>query len=146
MNEKNRNKALLLLNSADTTFAYVSETQTLTSDAHGVRQLLLLADDGISLADGFAADRVVGKAAALLMVRLGVRHVYADTLSRAAYDVLAAHGVDFLYRRLVSVILSRTGDDLCPMEKALLAVDDPDEAYRVIGQTAARLREMKKNK
>ncbi len=146
MNNRERNRALLLLKSTEASFVYVSEKETLTSNERGVRKLLTLVEKGASLADGCVADRVVGKAAAFLMIRLGVKRLYADTLSRAAYDVLSAHGVGFLFRRLVPVIINRVGDDLCPMEKALLSVEDSDEAYRVIVQTAARLREMSQNK
>lgn len=140
MNNNYRNQALTLFNLSDCSFAYVGENGTVSSHIPGVRQLMELARDGFDLSGGFVADRVVGKAAALLMVGMGARRVYAETLSRPAYEIFEKHGVDVLYRSLVAVIINRAGDDICPMEKTVLGTDDPHTAYTLL---AEKIKQMK---
>jgi len=61
-------------------------------------------------------DKIVGRAAALLIVRLGVRRVHADILSELGADALRHFHVAFDYDRLVPRIACQTeallGDEL----------------------------------
>ncbi len=139
MNNSYRDKALSVLQNSDASFVYVSGKETLTSESKGIRRLLLLVEEKKDLSEGFVADRIVGKAAALLMVLQGARQVYADTLSEPAYAVFEKYGVKFLFRRLVPVIINRAGDGICPMEKAVLDTDDPKEAYETLAETVKRM-------
>ena len=63
---------------------------------------------------GYAADRIVGKAAALLYVMMGVKGVFAEVLSESALAVLNKHGVHAEYSVLTPNIINRAGDGLCP--------------------------------
>ena len=69
-------------------------------------------------------DKIVGKAAALLLVRLGLRHVDAGVLSAPAQAVLERHAVGYRFETLVERIACRT-------EELLREVDDPQEAYTI---------------
>ena len=51
---------------------------------------------GLDLSGYSAADRIVGRAAALLFVA-GIREVYADVISDNAVAVLEAHGIPYDY-------------------------------------------------
>lgn len=82
--------------------------------------------------DGIAADKVIGKAAALLFVLGGVRQVYAGVLSELALAVFSAAGVRVSYGRLVPQIRNREGTGFCPMETMVAAVDSPAEAFRLL--------------
>jgi hypothetical protein len=62
-------------------------------------------------------DKVVGRAAALLLCYGGVKKVLTPTITRNALVVLARGGAEVKYKKIVKNILNRTGDDLCPMEK-----------------------------
>lgn len=75
------------------------------------------------------ADKIVGKAAALLIAYLRASEVYAVTMSRSGLDTLAKHHIRVEYERLVPEIMNRRGDDLCPFEKITLNVEVPEEAY-----------------
>ncbi len=141
MNKKYRDRALAHLLHTNASFVYVSAKETLCSDIRGIGRLLTLVEEGSSLANGFVADRIVGKAAALLIVHLGAKQVYADTLSRAGFEVFVRHGVTFTFCRLVPHIINRTGDGLCPMEQATLSVDDPAMAYPILKETTVRLQQ-----
>ena len=140
MNNSYRDAAIAVLKNTDCSFSYVGDNGSVRSDVKGIRRLMSLAESGFDLSRGYTADRIVGKAAALIMVLLGAKHVYADTLSDSAYHVFEANGVDVLYRCLVPAIINRTGDDICPMEKAVSCTEDPREAYRLLGE---KMKQMK---
>lgn len=90
-----------------------------------------LADSGLARGDLSLRDRIVGKAAALLIVRLGIRRVHAQILSRLGREVLQAHGATLSWDRLVDRIACRT--------EALLAEEkDPQAAYTRLRQLAGR--------
>jgi hypothetical protein len=76
-------------------------------------------------------DKIVGKAAALLLVRLGIRKVHAGLLSLLGEAVLRRHGVELSHRERVARISCRT-------ETLLAEVEDPEEAYRLIRERIAR--------
>ena len=85
-----------------------------------------------SLGGAFVADKVVGKAAALLLVRGGAIQVYADVMSEPAIEVLSKHKILWLTHKRVKNILNADGTDICPMERAVLEVDDPEEAFEIL--------------
>ena len=62
-------------------------------------------------------DKVVGRAAALLMIYGGVKKVMTPLISRGALIVLKRGGAKVEYQKIVKCILNVKGDDLCPMEK-----------------------------
>lgn len=76
-------------------------------------------------------DNIVGKAAALLIVRLEIRRVKAGVLSRLGEGVLKRHEVLYSCDEMVEKVLCRT-------EQELLEVEDPQEAYRILSE---RIRE-----
>lgn len=139
MNNSYRDKALAVLRNTDASFVYVTEEAVLTSEYKGIRRLLALVNEQTTLAEGFVADRIVGKAAALLMVLQGAKNVYAETIDQPALAVFRTHGVNVLFRKLVPIIINRAGDGICPMENAVLAVDDPKEAFTVLSETVKKL-------
>lgn len=97
--------------------------------------------EGVSLAGYSVADIVVGKAAALLFIKCGIKEVYAKTLSMAAKAVLEKFGIYYEYGTLTERIINRSGTDVCPMEKTVLHTDNPEEAYALL---KAKLEELKK--
>lgn len=114
-------------------------TETLTGTGRGVRPLLVWLAEGRGLAGFCAADRVVGKGAALLYARLGVKAVWARTMSESGFATLHAHGIDAAYGTLVPVILNRRRDGMCPIERAVEHIDDPASAEPAIRAAVARL-------
>ena len=110
-----------------------------TDTRRGVAPLLALLDAGTDVSGFSAADKVVGKAAAFLYLRLGVVRVYAGVISRSAYDLLTAHGVETTYGQLTDAIRNRAGDGYCPMETVTLPISDPLEAEKAIRIRLAEL-------
>lgn len=76
-------------------------------------------------------DKVIGKAAALLILRLGTGRVYGETISELGIGVFEAANLPYSYGQMVPRIS-------CKTEKLLADVDDPEEAYLIICQRAGR--------
>lgn len=130
-------KALL---KGDITLAAVKGDKVLLSRASGISPMLdhLLAKEDLS---GFsAADKIVGKAAAMLFSKAGIKEVYAEVLSVSGADYLRRAGIPFSFGVTVDKIINRTGDDICPMEKTVADTEDVDEAFEALLKTRERLR------
>ena len=78
------------------------------------------------------ADRIVGRAAALLNVYMGAVEVHALLISAGAEEVLGEHGVGFIFREETDAIKMRDGVVFCPFERLVQGVSDPEEAYLMI--------------
>lgn len=102
------------------------------SQGHGVRPMLDFINNKIDLTGFSVADKVVGKGAAMLFIYAKISEVYARLISKPALAVLNEHKVKVTYDKLVNNIINKRGDDLCPMEKATLNIDDILEAYKVL--------------
>ena len=113
---------------------------TYTDTRRGVAPLLALLDSATDVVGFAAADKVVGKAAAFLYLRLGVASVHATVISAPAYDLLTAHGVPVTYDTLVPAIRNRAGDGYCPMETVTLPLTDAMEAECAIRKRLAELK------
>ncbi len=70
------------------------------------------------------ADRIIGKAAACLLVDAKVKSVYTFLMSKSAAKLLEAHGICFEYAKLCEYIENRNGTDLCPMEKLIVDIEN----------------------
>jgi len=62
-------------------------------------------------------DKVVGRAAALLLSYGGVAEVMTPIITRQALSILQRGGAKIEYGKIVKNIMNQAGDDLCPMEK-----------------------------
>jgi hypothetical protein len=76
-------------------------------------------------------DKIIGKAAALLIQRLGFCTVKAGILSRLGEAVLQRYGIAYSYEQLVDRIH-------CQTEELLATVEDPEEAYQLVKVRAGR--------
>ncbi len=74
------------------------------------------------------ADRVIGRAAAALLIDSGASAVYGAVMSQPAYDWLTAHGIAASYGTLVPFIENRDGTAMCPMEQLVADALTPQEA------------------
>ncbi|MGQ9514466.1 MAG: DUF1893 domain-containing protein [Thermoproteota archaeon] len=88
--------------------------------------------DSRSLDGSVVADRVVGKAAALVAISFGARELHAIVMSRSAIDVLRKHSRIFSHINLVDEIKDKSGLDTCRYEKMVANVEDPKEALKLI--------------
>lgn len=112
----------------------------LASKLRGIRPLLNWIAQGEDLRGACVADRIVGKAAAMLYALMGVEGVFAEVLSTSGLAVLTKYGVYTEYAVLTPSIRSRDGAGLCPMEQTVLSVDEPSAAYAALAKRADELR------
>lgn len=126
-------QAKSLLITTNSTIAVVSNGEVFTSQERGVKPLLLLLTEKKGFLKGASvADKVIGKAAALLMVLGEIKEVHTLIISEPAIKVFEKHNIPCFYDTKVDRIVNRTGDGLCPMETLCLDVDDPQEAFNRI--------------
>ena len=125
----------------DITFAAILKDDTLiTSEKKGIAPMMaLLSADEEVLAGAVVADRVIGRAAALLMQKAGVAQAYGSVVSTHALKVFQAADLSFSYDREVDYIINRAGNGMCPMEQTVLDLSDPEEAYAALRCRLAEL-------
>ena len=123
-------KAKSILESGGYTCVLCKGETVHTSNHRGVRPLLELLETNVA---GYcAADKVVGKATALLYCLLNVKAVHAQVISQAALQVLQNSPIHVTWDSTVEYIKNRAGDGRCPMEQATEGIDDPQEALVAI--------------
>ena len=76
-------------------------------------------------------DKIIGKAAALLIHRLEFRTVKVGILSRPGEAVLRCHGIAYTYEQVVDRIH-------CQTEDLLADVEEPEDAYDLLKVRAGR--------
>lgn len=115
------------------TFAAVGKSGEYVSSKRGVAPILEKIDSEPDFFDSASvADRVVGKAAAILLEKHGATDIYGEVASRHAKAYLDDKRVNFTYDKMVDHIINRDGTDMCPMEKTVLDIDDADEGEKLI--------------
>jgi zinc transport system ATP-binding protein len=92
-----------------------------------------LASAGLDPASLTVRDKIVGRAAALLLLRLGLRRIQAGVLSVLAREVLERFQARYSWDTLVDRIL-------CETEEILSQVIDPTEAYDIVCRRVGRCR------
>lgn len=134
-------KAKEILAQSGSTCVLCRDEIVYTATQRGVRPLIDWLDSGVDTCGFSAADKVVGKAAALMYCLLGVRRVHGNVMSDAAVKVLRRNGVEVYWDRLTDSIRNRAGTGPCPLEAATMPIDDPEEALPVILATLDRLQQ-----
>jgi len=86
---------------------------------------------GDKLESASLADKVAGKAIALLCVYAKIREVYAEVLSEKAKKVFEENQINVEWKELVKNVLDLNKSGICPFEKAAACISDPKESYHV---------------
>jgi hypothetical protein len=129
----------------------VRDRETQASRLTGIRPLLCwLQEDATCFRDAALADKILGKAAALLLVYGGMDaagQVYGQVLSDGAAQVLEHYRIPYAFETRVPHIINRTGTGMCPMEQRVRDLDPtdpqaPSQAYEIL---AAAVEEMRQN-
>jgi len=117
------------------------------SDSSGINGLLQAIENlEKNLHRSSVADRVVGRAAALLLAYSRVKEVYASTLSNEGLRVLKENNIPAEHDNLVPEILDKEEKNICPFEKFSLTIKSPNEAYRKLKEFTEKLRKKKTTK
>lgn len=118
-------KAVKKLHEEGCALSVVNGNGEFVSHQPGLAPLVnLLKNSPEMLRGGSVADKIVGKAAAFLLIYGGVKEVYAEIISSHALMVLERSDIKLEYNKMVPYIKNRAGTDTCPMEKRVLDIDD----------------------
>ncbi len=137
MTELEKAKSLLV---DDVTCVVVKGDMVLTSEKKGISPILDWIKQNQDLKDSYFADKIVGKAVAMLLVKKGVKSVYAQTVSQSGKQYLEQYNIKVTYDKIVSYIINRTKTDICPMEKTVKDVDDYEEGFVLLEKKVQELR------
>jgi hypothetical protein len=102
--------------------------ETISNGISGFLEAIEKFGDGLE--GTFVADRVTGKAIALLCVYAKVKAVYALILSKGAKSVFEKHAIHHEWNELVENILDVNKTRICPFEKLAKEISNPKNAYR----------------
>ncbi len=113
-----------------------------TGTEDGIGELLDVVETHRQAVSGAAlADKIVGKAVAMVAVYAGISEVYTPLGSEAAAQTLREHHVRFDADRLVPLIRNQRGDGPCPMEQLTLPLDDAAAAVTALHTFVAQRRQ-----
>jgi hypothetical protein len=111
-----------------TTLSIVREGSVIFESAEsGIKPLILAIGSGKSFRGASAADTIVGKAAAMLFLLMGVAEIYGKIGSDSAESYLEETSISFFFSEKVPAILNRKGDGPCPFEMMAGASENPEE-------------------
>ncbi len=105
---------------------------TLKSRERGVKPILDFIEGGADFKGFAAADKIVGKAAALLYAYMGVGALYAQVITDSALKICIKYGIKTEYDTLTDKIINRVGNGICPMERITENIFNPVEALTAI--------------
>lgn len=104
-------------------------------DGRGVSDLYKLVKTGSGVLLGASvADKVVGKAAAALMMKGGVKEVVADVVSEQALSLVSGSDLRVECSRTAPHIINRAGTGWCPLEAKCKDCRDVDECLAKIDE------------
>jgi len=78
------------------------------------------------------ADKIVGRAAALLMLYSVPAEVHAGVITTKARELLEAGGILVYPNTEVPAIKEKNGRIYCPFEAMVQGISDPEKAYHAI--------------
>ena len=110
-----------------------------TFDGRGIGDLMkLYKEEPAFLRGALVADKVVGKAAAAVLAMGGADEVYAETISKPAFDMLTRARITVSFGKRVPFITDASGGGMCPLEKACQKAKTPEECLKILAGKAAR--------
>jgi len=116
---------------AEVVCTVINDGRIWESDLPGLRPLMYwLNNEPEVLKGSYVIDKVVGKASALLLTYGAAVKVHGKTMSKTADEILTRYGIEHTWDVMVDFIENNTRTDMCPMEKKVVDIDDPAEAYK----------------
>lgn len=108
------------------------------SDLGGIRPHLKAIDElGAGLHGTLMVDKILGRAAAFLVIYSKAAEAITNIVSSPGKEVLEAHNLKFSFREEVPHIKMENGVIFCPFERMVQGIDDPEEAYQAMVEKMA---------
>lgn len=137
--------ALEIFRNGNFTCVLCKDDKVIKSNETGIKPLINLIENKTDCKNFSIADKIVGKAAAHLYILMGISNVYANVISKSALELLEKNCISVQYDILTDSIINRKGNDICPMEKAVLNISDEnhEEAFIKIKEKIKKLQSVK---
>lgn len=123
---KDKNLNLVFVKSSKPVFE--TKTEGLNGFLQAIKEL------GGNLSGASVADKIIGKAAALLCAYSNVAAIFTVTLSKGGLEILKTYDIRCEFENLVPTILNVKKTDKCPLEKLVANITNSEEAYEKISQ------------
>lgn len=123
----------------------MNKAEVRTFKRRGVADLYdLLLNNKAYLQGSTVTDKVIGKAAASLMILGGVKRIYAAVISESALKLLEEAGIRTEFLMKVPFIKNREKNGWCPLEAACNGMERPEDIFPIIENFfhGMRVREM----
>jgi hypothetical protein len=122
------------LNADSLAFVIVQDGAVLrTGTREGIGELIEAVDAlGDAVTGASLADKIVGKAVAMVARTAKLSAVYSPLMSQAACDALAIENISYEYDRFVPLILNKRNDGPCPMERLTMPINEPSQAIAAL--------------
>ncbi len=123
----------LLEKSGNSLMIYKNGELLFESDLGGIRpHLKAINEHGDALEGTLMVDKILGRAAAFLVIYSKAAEAITVILSTPGRQVLEANNIKFSYRKEVPHIKMENGVIFCPFESMVQGIHDPDVAYAAI--------------
>ncbi|NLA78144.1 MAG: DUF1893 domain-containing protein [Erysipelothrix sp.] len=128
------------LEKEDVVCAVYNGKDLLTSDLKGIRPWIQwLRECPERLEDAIVVDKVVGKAAAMLMVVAKIKALYTPIISEQAVQYLKHESIALEYDDVVEFISNANRNGMCVMEATVIDTVDAHEGYQQLLQKIQQL-------
>lgn len=132
-----KNKAIALVKSGKATCVLVYGNKIIRAESpRGIAYIIDLYEKGL-LKDTFVADKIIGKAAAMILSLGGIKSCFGENVSDSAIAWLNEHNIPVSYTNRSEYIVNRKGDGMCPMEETVKDISDANEALSALKQKLA---------
>lgn len=88
--------------------------------------------DPAVLHDAVIVDKVIGRAAAFVIIAGKSRQAHGELISEDAIELLKKHNIAVSGTKIVPRILNRRMNGLCPLEQSVAGLDDPAQALAAL--------------
>lgn len=113
------------------------------ADGRGVKPILTkLYTDRKYFKNAIVVDKVIGKAAAMLLIDSGAKFIHGELMSEYAIEVLKEYKIPYSYGKKAEFIKNRTNTGMCPLESSVQNIKDVTLAFDV---AVKKVEELMKN-
>jgi hypothetical protein len=123
------------LDSENVSLFIIKDGRVLFSSEEGGMKPLIKAVRTFSsneLIDTVVVDRIVGKASALIIAFFRAKEVHGKVMSIRGRGLLKKQHIKINYEKLVPEIMNRSETDICPFEKAVFKIEEPEVGFQTV--------------
>lgn len=128
--QKLKEQAIEKINNGEICCGVIKDGKLITSSLNGIKPLMTwLNTDKEFFCGCEVIDKIIGKAAALLLVLGKVKAVHGEVMSDGAIAVFEEYKILYTYEQRTTHIKNRTNTGICPMEQTVQDINSPETAY-----------------